>query len=55
MPDHFATFLAEGNQSPGIMLISRKVTIGQAIDALLLVWEASTHEEWRNLITRLPL
>lgn len=55
MPDHFATFLAEGNQSPGIMLIARKVAIGQAIDALLLVWEASSHEEWRNLITRLPL
>ena len=55
MPDHFATFLAEGNQSPGIMLISRKVAIGQAIEALLLVWEASSHEEWHNLITRLPL
>jgi len=55
MPDHFATFLAEGNQSPGIMLISRKVAIGQAIEALLLVWEANSHEELRNLITRLPL
>ncbi len=55
MPDHFAAFLAEGNQSPGIMLMSRKVAIGQAIDALLLVWEASSHEEWRHLITRLPL
>ncbi|HEY7343518.1 MAG TPA: DUF5615 family PIN-like protein [Ktedonobacterales bacterium] len=55
MPDHFATFLAEGNQSPGIMLVSRKVVIGQAIEALLLVWEASSHEEWRNLIMRQPL
>ena len=55
MPYHFAAFLAEGNQSPGIMLVSRKVAIGQAIEALLLVWEASSHEEWRNLITRLPL
>ena len=55
MPDHFAAFLADGNQSPGMMLISRKVAFGQAIEALLLVWEASSHEEWRNLITRLPL
>ncbi len=55
MPYHFAAFIAEGNQSPGIMLVSRKVAIGQAIEALLLVWEASSHEEWRNLITRLPL
>ena len=55
MPHHFAAFLAEGNQIPGVMLVSRKVTIGQAIEALLLVWEASSHEEWRNLVTRLPL
>ncbi len=55
IPDHFAAFLAEGNQSPGVMLISRKVSIGQAIEALLLVWEASSHEEWHNLLTRLPL
>src|SRR6185312_2800074 len=43
MPRHFAAFLADGHQSPGIMLVSRKVAIGQAIEALLLVWEASTH------------
>lgn len=55
MPNHFAAFLAEGNDSPGIMLISRKLPIGQAIEELLLVWEASSREEWRNLITRLPL
>jgi hypothetical protein len=55
MPYHFAMFLAGGNQSPGVMLVSRKVTIGQAIEALLLVWEASSHEEWRNQVTRLPL
>lgn len=55
MPDPFATFIAEGNQSPGIKLVSRKVSIGQAIEALLLVWQASSHEEWRNLITRLPM
>lgn len=55
MPDYFAGFLMEGNQSPGIMLISRKLPIGQAIEALLLVWEASSHKEWRNQVTRLPL
>ena len=55
MPNHFAAFLAEGNDSPGIMLISRKLPIGQAIEELLLVWEASSREEWRNLITRMPL
>jgi hypothetical protein len=55
MPGHFATFLMEGNQSPGVMLISRRLTIGQAIEALLLIWEASNQGEWRNLIAHLPL
>jgi hypothetical protein len=54
MPDHFAAFLMEGNQSPGVMLISRKAPIGQVIEALLLVWGASSHGEWRNVIARLP-
>ena len=54
-PGHFATFLMEGNQSPGVMLISRRLTIGQAIEALLLIWEASNQGEWRNLIAHLPL
>jgi predicted nuclease of predicted toxin-antitoxin system len=38
MPDYSAAFLVAGNQSPGVMLVSRKVAIGQAIEALLLIW-----------------
>ena len=54
MPDRFAAFLTEGNQRPGVMLISRKAPIGQVIEALLLVWGASSHGELRNVIARLP-
>jgi hypothetical protein len=54
LPGHFADYLAAGHHSPGVLLISRKVSIGQAIDALLLVWGASRHDEWSDTITRLP-
>lgn len=55
LPHHFAQFQADGHNSPGLMLISRKFAIGKAIEALLLVWHASAHSEWSNTITRLPL
>ena len=58
MPDHFAALLTEllpGDHSPGIILVPQKVPIGTVIQWLLLIWEASRHEEWRDLPTRLPL
>ncbi len=55
MPDHFGAFLASGQHSPGVMLISPKLSIGESIDALLLICGASQHAEWRDLVTRLPL
>lgn len=54
LPGHFADYLAAGHHSPGVLLVSRKVSISQAIDALLLVWGASQHDEWADTITRLP-
>lgn len=54
MPGHFADFLASGQQSPGVLLIHQTTAIAEAIDALLLVWEASDADEWVNLLTYLP-
>lgn len=54
LPGHFADFLVSGRHSPGIILLARKASIGRLIDALLLVWGASSHDEWRDTITRLP-
>lgn len=58
MPAHFHSFLAaltENEHSPGVMLIPQELSIGKAIDALLLVWACSAHEEWRDRFTYLPL
>ncbi|MGH2501022.1 MAG: DUF5615 family PIN-like protein [Ktedonobacterales bacterium] len=55
MPGHFADFLASGRHSPGVLLLHQQLPIAQAIEALLLVWDASAPEEWRDRLTYLPL
>lgn len=55
MPDHFYDFMLAGHSNPGIILVPRDLPLGRIIEDLLLIWEASTAEEYRDLITRLPL
>ena len=58
MPNHFAAFLASlpsGEHSPGIILVPQAASVGTAILWLVEIWEASRHDEWRDLPTRLPL
>jgi len=58
MPDHFYHFLAQldrDGRSPGVMLLRQNLAIGSAIAAILEIWELSVHDEWANLLTRLPL
>lgn len=58
MPDHFyrlVTDLAADEHCPGVMLISQDLAIGVAISALLDIWALSSHEEWRDVLTRVPL
>lgn len=58
MPDHFYDFLAQlapGAHSPGVMLLPQEFPIGSSIDAVMEIWRLSAHEEWRDLLIRLPL
>ena len=55
MPTHFADFLVSGQHSPGILLLHQALPVAEAIGALLLVWEASAPEDWRDTLTYLPL
>jgi hypothetical protein len=58
MPAHFAALLMSlppGEHSPGLVLVPQETPIGTTIQWLLEIWEASRHEEWRNLPTHLPL
>ena len=55
MRGHFDTFVAGGQESPGLALIAQSLPIQRAIEALLLLWEASLPAEWRNRRIHLPL
>ncbi len=55
MARHLARFLAEGNVSPGVLVvIPQHADIGRVIDTLILIWAASEPEEWRSRITKIP-
>ncbi len=53
MPGHFREFTRR-RHSPGVFLIRQDLPVGQAVDSLLLIWEASELDEWANRICLLP-
>ncbi len=50
MPVHLAEHIALGRHIPGIFILNDKLTIGQAIDKLILIAEASFDDEYQNQI-----
>ncbi|HMD97473.1 MAG TPA: DUF5615 family PIN-like protein [Terriglobia bacterium] len=54
MPAHFTRFTAT-QSSPGLIVVSQEIDIGTAIEDLLLIWAASTLEEWRDKVGFVPL
>ena len=54
MPVHFSARLRAGRTSPGIFLARQRASVGQIVDALLLVWSASSPLEWADQIHYLP-
>src|SRR5258707_371014 len=54
MPFHFAALIATGTCA-GVILVPKHLPIRQAVDDLILIWEASDAEEWVNQIDSLPL
>jgi predicted nuclease of predicted toxin-antitoxin system len=55
MPRHFGQFLQTTGSSPGVILVSQSLPVGDAIEQLVLIWVATTPEEWKNRILRVPL
>lgn len=53
LPDQFNAFTA-AQESPGVILVSRRLSIGKAAEWLYLLWAASEAEEYVNVIYRLP-
>lgn len=54
MPGHFKRFI-ETQSSPGLVIVSQDLEIGQAIEELLLVWAAFQAKELENAVIFLPL
>src|SRR5215472_17863603 len=55
MPRHFGNFLRAANSSPGVLLIPQRLSLGEAIEELVLIWTVSDGSERQNRILRIPL
>ncbi|MBP0019938.1 MAG: DUF5615 family PIN-like protein [Cyanobacteria bacterium SBLK] len=54
MPVHLAEHIEEGHHISGIFILSKKLTIGQHIDELILLALASFEGDYRDCIIHLP-
>ncbi len=55
MPVHLIEHLAQGRHVPGIFILNPKMSIGETIEELILIAEASRDDEYQDCITHLPL
>lgn len=55
MPDHVAAHHAAGGHTWSALLVTRRCSLRQLLDDLLLIWTASEAEEWCDAIHYLPL
>jgi hypothetical protein len=54
MPWHFGEFLARGESSPGVFLVSQNAPVADVIEQLVLIWAASDADEWKDRIVNIP-
>jgi len=54
MPNYFVSFIMNQSSS-GVILISKKMSVANAAEELIMIWALSEPEEWINRIVRLPL
>jgi hypothetical protein len=53
MPTEFGQYILS-QPSSGVLVLSQNLPISEAIEALILVWEVFTAEEWINQIMSIP-
>jgi hypothetical protein len=55
LPKHFASFLATGNSSPGVLsVIPQDVPLRAVVDTLILIWADDQPVDWENAVTIIP-
>jgi Domain of unknown function (DUF5615) len=47
--------LVVAQTSPGLLIVSQKLSLLDAIEALVLIWTASEAEDWVNRVAMIPL
>ncbi len=55
MPYHAADRMAKSERFAGMIIVSRRLPVSQAIDDLEIIVSCSDLEEWENIIKYLPL
>jgi len=55
MPQHLTDHLAQGRHIPGILVLNDKMSVRETIEELLLIWAASTEDEYTDRMVYLPL
>jgi hypothetical protein len=55
IPNHLKEHLEKGKHVPGIILLRRKISMGQLIEDLLLIRETSYFKDYQDHIEYLPL
>ncbi len=53
MTTHFNRFVAE-SPSAGLLIVSQKLDVREAIEQIILIWAASEAHEWRDQIGYIP-
>lgn len=55
MPQHIADHLAGDGHTSGVLLATRRCTLANLTDDLILIWSASIAADWRDVLVYLPL
>jgi hypothetical protein len=55
MPVHLVDHLAQGGHIPGIFVLNQDLSIGQNIEELIVIVDASFDNEYQDRIIHLPL
>jgi predicted nuclease of predicted toxin-antitoxin system len=53
MPTEFGTFITTQTSSE-VLILSQNLSVSEAIETLILIWEVSSAEEWMNQIMSIP-
>lgn len=54
MPVHFAAFVHTAD-SPGVLIVPQRSPVAAIASDLVLIWQVSPPDEWRNVLGYLPL